>query len=72
MNWSNPISWLSALTAQRSETLPGEVDRADMGTAFGLDASFSPAEDEPASADDALAASTPRPWSHRLTRRMGL
>jgi hypothetical protein len=44
MNWSARFSWLMALRAGR-EMRPapcrdGEADMADMGTAFGLDASF--------------------------------
>lgn len=72
MNWSNPISWLWALMARRAALRPDEVDRADMGTAFGLDASFGPADEEWALADDASAGMAAQPWEHRLTRRVGL
>ena len=39
MNWSARFSWLAALRSQRAPR-SAETDRADMGTAFGLDASF--------------------------------
>ena len=45
MNWSARFSWLMALRAGRETRATtmhrdGETDMADMGTAFGLDASF--------------------------------
>ena len=45
MNWSARFSWLMTLRAGRerraTSTNPdSETDMADMGTAFGLDASF--------------------------------
>ena len=48
----------------------GGADPADMGTAFGLDASFDALDADPPVAE-AVAAS-PLPWEHRLTRRAGL
>ena len=72
MNWSHPISWLSALMKRRTVSRAGETDCADMGTAFGLDASFGPVDGEPPVVGDARATQPPRPWEHRLTRRVGL
>ena len=45
MNWSARFSWLMALRAGRqmratTANPDSEADMADMGTAFGLDASF--------------------------------
>jgi len=43
MNWSARFSWLMALRAgreTRSTRHDDDPDMADMGTAFGLDASF--------------------------------
>jgi hypothetical protein len=73
MNWSTGLSWLAALKAPAENRGAGEADCADMGTAFGLDASFGPAGDEPAmmGRDGALSASS-LPWEYRLTRRSGL
>ncbi len=70
MNWHTGLSWLAALRARRSERRADEVDPADMGTAFGLDASFGPpGEDLPAAA---IAPRASLPWEHRLTRRSSL
>jgi len=69
MNWSTRLSWLAALKPPQAHA-PGDADPADMGTAFGLDASFEAVvgfEPQPA-----LAAAAPLPWEHRLTRRTGL
>ena len=46
------------------------TDYADLGTAFGLDASVASGTASPASVDP--AGSAPPPWEHRLTRRTGL
>ncbi len=70
MNWANSLSWLSALKPKRVEGRAGEPDHADMGTAFGLDASFDPVHE--ASPRGALAPQGPPPWEHRLTRRSSL
>jgi len=70
MNWSTGLSWLAALKVPQSEPLCDEADCADMGTAFGLDASLGPAGDEPAATGDgASCPSSSLPWEHRLTRR---
>lgn len=66
MNWSNRLSWLSALKVRPADGRSTEPDRADMGTAYGLDASFGPAE--PPAHENPL----PPPWEHRLTRRSSL
>lgn len=71
MKWSIPMAWLSALSMRRARPHPGDVDGADMGTAFGLDASLGPVEEfQPAA--DATREPAPLPWEHRLTRRVGL
>jgi hypothetical protein len=43
-----------------------------MGTAFGLDASFGPAGDEPTPAGNGASCASSLPWEHRLTRRSSL
>ena len=48
---------------------PSGPDAADMGTAFGLDASFDHPEVDPIPAG---AAAADMPWEYRLTRRTGL
>lgn len=72
MNWSTGLSWLSALKARREARRSGEPDHADMGTAFGLDASFGPIDDEPPMLHGSQAAPSSLPWEHRLTRRSSL
>lgn len=47
------------------------TDYADMGTAFGLDATFAAGAAAPAHPDSAAACLAP-PWEYRLTRRTGL
>ena len=64
MEWTARLSWLSG-TAQVDE--PGDPDCADMGTAFGLDASFPPAD-----AHDLCDAPSPSSWERRLVRRWEL
>ncbi len=70
MNWSTPLSWLSSTLKSSAPAAGGGADPADMGTAFGLDASFDALDADPPVAE-AVAAS-PLPWEHRLTRRAGL
>ena len=72
MNWANGLAWVSALKAKRAERRSSESDHADMGTAFGLDASFGPVDEPPPMALGALAEPSSLPWEHRLTRRSGL
>ena len=72
MNWSSGLSWLAALKAPLAQQLPEEADCADMGTAFGLDASLGPLGDEWPAAAGGRAAETSLPWEYRLTRRSGL
>lgn len=69
MNWSSGLSWLAALKAPLAESLREEADCADMGTAFGLDASFGAIGDEPGVTGDCASAGSSLPWEHRLTRR---
>ena len=72
MNWTHGFSWLLGLKARRAEGRPGETDHADMGTAFGLDASIGPSDELPTMAAGALPAQSLLPWEHRLTRRSSL
>lgn len=67
MSWESRFSWLAAFRSHASA--PHEDDPAEMGTAYGLDASFGPAEADPTPHPDAPAASPALPWEHRLTRR---
>jgi hypothetical protein len=73
MDWSARFSWLAALRAP-PELRFDETDRADMGTAFGLDASMEP--EAPAAVAPSPGASAPpdaaAAWESRLIRRSGL
>ena len=73
MDWSARFSWLAALRAP-PELRFDETDRADMGTAFGLDASMEP--DTSAAVPPPSGASAPADaataWESRLIRRSGL
>ena len=72
MNWSTSLSWLSALKDSHAPPLE-EADPADMGTAFGLDASFSaPADPAPAELPAAEPHAATPAWDSRLIRRSGL
>ncbi len=71
MNWSTPLSWLSSTLKSAASIAPDGSDRADMGTAFGLDASFDALDAGDPPRPEAPAPS-PLPWEHRLTRRAGL
>jgi hypothetical protein len=70
MSWSTGLSWLAALRPPAHSATDG-ADPADMGTAFGLDASFDAVGRGEPSPPPATAES-PVPWEHRLTRRTGL
>jgi hypothetical protein len=70
MNWSAGISWLTTLGARRTADA-ADTDCADMGTAFGLDASLG-APTLPETALDASPSTTVTPWESRLVRRSGL
>lgn len=72
MNWHTALSWWSALGARRAERRSVEVDHGDMGTAFGLDASFGPVEADRPIQRTVMPSPTPEPWEYRLTRRTGL
>ncbi len=68
MKWSG-LPFLNALRDRDATRQDADDDHADMGTAFGLDASFGPVEAAPAlGATDAEA----QPWEARLIRRSGL
>ena len=76
MDWSSGLAWWSALRSRRAARSQA-ADRADMGTAFGLDASFGPADEDARAPGPSPARSTPQPtarhaWEHRLVRRTGL
>lgn len=70
MNWSEGLSWLASLGKRRSAPAR-DTDCADMGTAFGLDASFGKA-----ASDSSLQAGPPTQpathWKNRMDRRSGL
>jgi hypothetical protein len=73
MDWSERFSWLLALRAQReAESAAAAADPADMGTAFGLDASFDAVGLPIPSWRHTLPAGTEIPWESRLIRRSGL
>ena len=69
MNWSQRFSWLAALRGQRAPR-SAETDRGDMGTAFGLDASFDPPATLPPG--HTLPPAALSPLESRLIRRSGL
>jgi hypothetical protein len=64
-NESDERHWSDDPTVARD---PGPTDYADMGTAFGLDATVTL---DPGLAPQPSADAVP-PWEHRLTRRNGL
>ena len=70
MDWSTRFAWLAAWRG-----LPvmdaADTDCADMGTAFGLDASLG-TPTMPETALDASAPTSVTPWESRLVRRSGL
>jgi hypothetical protein len=70
MNWSAAFSWFSALRRQRSPNF-GDSDPAEMGTAFGLDASFEGFAMSVAGERE-LPRPTLPPLESRLIRRSGL
>jgi hypothetical protein len=72
MKQAGDLPWWAVFAMRRQQTFAETTDRADMGTAFGLDASF-PAPSESPEADPATPAdAASKPWEHRLTRRSGL
>ena len=66
MDMTRGLSWLSSLTSRKAAPAAGH-EPADMGTAFGLDASF--ADDEESARPEAGAVSTDAPLPDRLNRR---
>lgn len=70
MNWSSAFSWV-ALLITRPARYGDQADRADMGTAFGLDASLTPFDEHEGSFAVA-AAEEPATWERRLVRRSAL
>ena len=71
MNWSERFPWLTALCA-RPDPRSAETDRGDMGTAFGLDASFDTFTGAAQPPARTLPPATPSPLESRLIRRSGL
>ena len=67
MNWTAGLAWLSTLNPDQEALDVDEPDRADMGTAFGLDASMST---EYAAA--LPGAPEPTVWERRLAGRSRL
>lgn len=72
MNWAKGLSWWSALRTRQAQQRSAERDHGDMGTAFGLDASFGPIDEQPPMMRGVLPAPSSLPWEHRLTRRSSL
>ena len=71
MKWSDGLSWWAALK-KRHAPIARDTDCADMGTAFGLDASFgTPSVPDP-SAHAGPATRPATPWTNRVDRRNGL
>ena len=68
MDWSSGLAWLTTLTVRRPHR-PADADHADMGTAFGLDASLMPAGDCAGDAHPAHAARAREPFERRVVRR---
>jgi hypothetical protein len=71
MSWSG-FGWWASLKAKREAKRAGEDDHADMGTAFGLDASLDTVIGEVSSSGGAAPRSAATPWEHRLIRRSNL
>ena len=71
MDWSARFAWLAALGAWR-DPRSALADPADMGTAFGLDASFSASAPSTPSWGHTLPPGSDIPWESRLIRRSGL
>jgi hypothetical protein len=72
MNWSRRFAWFPALRARCVPTRPGPCDPAEMGTAYGLDASFGAGTGDPPARPSDPAGPDARPWADRLTRRSSL
>ena len=68
MNWSAGLAWLAAL-ATRREARGTPIDHADMGTAFGLDASLVPAYESGQDAGPASDRRSRQPFERRVVRR---
>ncbi len=71
MDWSTGLSWLAALKARRDERF-AHTDRADMGTAYGLEASMLAADDPQPELPATPAEASAQPWARRIVRRSGL
>jgi len=65
MNLLPGLTWLTSIASRRAQANEDRPDPADMGTAFGLDASMPP---EPA-AKSSKRQLTPQPPTNRLVRR---
>ena len=71
MNWTTGISWLTSLRSAQSPPFDPN-DPADMGTAFGLDASLAPDDSDFADPAPRAPSRAELPWESRLVRRSGL
>jgi hypothetical protein len=74
MKWSASLLWM-AFAKDRRRSRSDEDDRADMGTAFGLDASLPTIpmpENGPEHAATANVRPDSTPWEHRMARRSSL
>jgi hypothetical protein len=65
MAWRAGFSWLVSLAAVRRARRRSRPDHGDVGTAFGLDASF----DREERFDAAGTPPARRPWAERVNRR---
>ncbi|MEO5696388.1 MAG: hypothetical protein ABIQ60_04545 [Burkholderiaceae bacterium] len=71
MKWSLRISWLTTMMARKARTFDPN-DPCDMGTAFGLEASMTSADEYAPELLSAWVGASALPWEHRLIRRSGL
>ena len=71
MKWSASLLW-ALIRKDRRHSKSDEDDRAGMGTAFGLDASYDSRDHAAVTAPPATARPDSTPWEHRLTRRSAL
>ncbi|MEO8151782.1 MAG: hypothetical protein ABI605_01845 [Rhizobacter sp.] len=69
MNLLPGLTWLTAMATRRAPQGDDEPDPADMGTAFGLDASMAPEEPDARHATEASRPSVAAPPTDRLIRR---
>ena len=71
MRWSASLLW-ALIRKDRRRSTSDEDDRAGMGTAFGLDASYDSRDHSAAITPPVGPLPDSTPWEHRLTRRSAL